>query len=224
MGTKPARPSPNGESVILLHGLARTARAMTKLEKALGDAGYTVINQGYPSTRHDIPELAAQTLPKALARCPEQGQIHVVTHSMGGILLRQYLSENVLPRLGRAVMLGPPNQGSEVVDRLGGWAPFRWVNGPAGNQMGTTANSLPVALGPVDFPLGVIAGNQTINFLLSTLLPGPNDGKVTVERTRVEGMHDHLVLPVTHPFMMRNQAVIEQVMAFLKTGRFERRG
>lgn len=207
---------------MLLHGLARTAKAMKTMETALADCGYTVINQGYPSTRHDIPALAADTLPKALSRCDGEGSIHFVTHSMGGILLRQYLSKNPIPRLGRTVMLGPPNQGSEVVDKLGQWGPFRWVNGPAGSQMGTTPDSIPVQLGPVDFPLGVIAGNQTINFLLSTMLPGPNDGKVTIERTKVEGMHDHLVLPVTHPFMMRNKGVIEQVKVFLATGRFSR--
>ncbi|MGB2247177.1 MAG: esterase/lipase family protein [Alcanivorax sediminis] len=215
-----AKPNPDKGAVILLHGLARTARAMKKMEKALSDDGYVVINQGYPSTRHSISELAAQALPTALARCPKQGDVHFVTHSMGGILLRQYLSTHSLPRLGRTVMLGPPNQGSEVVDRLGQWAPFRWVNGPAGAQMGTTPDSLPIQLGPVDFHLGIIAGSQTINFLLSTMLPGPNDGKVTVERTKVAGMHDHLVLPVTHPFMMRNVRVIEQVRFFLETGRF----
>lgn len=213
---------PTQDSVILLHGLARTARAMTKMEKALTEHGYTVINQGYPSTRHAIEPLAAQTLTKALAQCPDTGNIHFVTHSMGGLLLRQYLSQNTIPRLGRAVMLGPPNQGSEVVDRLGNWTPFQWVNGPAGSQMGTTPDSLPAQLGPVNFPLGVIAGNQTINFLLSTMLPGPNDGKVTVERTKVEGMHDHLVLPVTHPFIMRNAGVIEQVKVFLQTGAFSK--
>ncbi|KGD66486.1 hypothetical protein Y5S_00153 [Alcanivorax nanhaiticus] len=216
----------NGEKtadcVVLLHGLARTARAMKKMEKALVDHGYVVINQGYPSTRHDIPALAACTLPKALARCQGEGSIHFVTHSMGGLLLRYYLGQNAIPRLGRTVMLGPPNQGSEVVDRLGSWAPFRWVNGPAGSQMGTKRDSLPVQLGPVDFPLGVIAGSRTINFLLSTLLPGPNDGKVTVERTKIQGMQDHLVLPVTHPFMMRNDRVIEQVKMFLGSGSFHK--
>ena len=232
MTAKGKKTAQGGDVVVLLHGLARTARAMKKLEIALGESGYAVVNQGYPSTRHDIPALAADTLPKALARCQHlegeasgtegQGRIHFVTHSMGGILLRQYLSENTIPHLGRTVMLGPPNQGSEVVDRLAGLAPFRWVNGPAGSQMGTTSESLPVKLGAVNFPLGVIAGNQTINFLLSTLLPGPNDGKVTVERTKVEGMIDHLVLPVTHPFMMQNQQVIEQVKAFLETGQFRR--
>ena len=210
------------QCVILLHGLARTAHAMKKMENALVNTGYTVVNQGYPSTKKDIQTLATETLPKALAKCPATGPIHFVTHSMGGILLRQYLSQHTIDRMGRAVMLGPPNQGSEVVDSLGDWAPFQWFNGPAGSQMGTGPDSVPNQLGPVDFPLGVIAGSDTINFLLSTQLPGPNDGKVTVERTKVEGMQDHLVLPVTHPFMMRNGEVIEQVKAFLATGAFSK--
>jgi pimeloyl-ACP methyl ester carboxylesterase len=210
------------QCVVLLHGLARTAHAMKKMEIALEKTGYTVVNQGYPSTKHPIQTLAAETLPAALAQCPDEGSIHFVTHSMGGILLRQYLSQHNIPRLGRTVMLGPPNQGSEVVDRLGAWAPFQWFNGPAGSQMGTGPNSIPNQLGPVNFPVGIIAGNQTINFLLSTQLPGPNDGKVTVERTKVEGMQDHLVLPVTHPFMMRNGGVIEQVKVFLATGAFNK--
>lgn len=210
------------ECVVLLHGLARTAHAMRKMETALENTGYTVINQGYPSTKQNIQTLAAETLPAALEKCPSTGSIHFVTHSMGGILLRQYLSQRTIPRLGRTVMLGPPNQGSEVVDRLGAWAPFQWFNGPAGSQMGTGPDSIPNQLGPVGFPVGIIAGNQTINFLLSTQLPGPNDGKVTVERTKVEGMQDHLVLPVTHPFMMRNGGVIEQVKVFLATGAFNK--
>jgi pimeloyl-ACP methyl ester carboxylesterase len=195
---------------------------MRKLAGALQQAGYHVVNQGYPSTQFTVQELAAQTLPKALAQCPEEAIIHVVTHSMGGILLRQFLREHDIPNLGRVVMLGPPNHGSEVVDRLGQWPPFEWFNGPAGLQLGTGPDSVPNQLGPVDFELGVIAGTRTINLYLSTLLPKSNDGKVSVESTKLGGMTDHLCLPVSHPLMMSHPNVIRQTLNFLQHGQFER--
>ena len=143
------------QCVILLHGLARTAHAMKKMEKALGNTGYTVVNQGYPSTKQDIQSLAAETLPKALAKCPATGTIHFVTHSMGGILLRQFLAKHEIEKLGRVVMMAPPNGGSEIVDRLGGLALFEALNGPAGLELGTGNQSLPNRLGAITFEAGI---------------------------------------------------------------------
>ncbi len=140
---------------------------------------------------------------------------------MGGILVRQYLSQHRLNQLGRVVMLGPPNQGSQVVDKLRDWSVFRWFNGPAGVELGTDMASVPKTLGAAEFELGIIAGSRSINWLLSTLLPGPNDGKVTVESTKLAGMTDHLVLPVTHPLMMRHPDVIRQTLYFLQHGEFQ---
>jgi triacylglycerol lipase len=207
--------------VILLHGLARSNRSMRKLAAALEQSGYCVVNASYPSTSNTIQALAAETLPNALAHCPKRANIHFVTHSMGGILLRQYLTQHTIPNLGRSVMLAPPNQGSEVVDKLKFLPIFRWLNGPAGMQLGTDANSLPQILGKANFELGVIAGNKSINPLLSLLLPALNDGKVSVAGTKIEGMADHIVLPVTHPLIMKHSNVINQVLYFLRHGKFE---
>lgn len=212
------------EHVVLLHGLARSEKSMEPMEAALTEAGYTVSNIGYASRRATIDQLADDAVGRGVAACRAKGavRIHFVTHSMGGILVRSHLARHEIPELGRVVMLGPPNAGSEVVDRIGGWRLFQAVNGPAGRQLGTDADSLPVTLGPVSFPVGVIAGNRSINWINSAMIPGPDDGKVSVERTKVAGMRDHIVVAATHPFMMRKDEVIRQVIHFLREERFSR--
>ncbi|MBI2813629.1 MAG: alpha/beta fold hydrolase [Opitutae bacterium] len=213
----------SSEHVILLHGLARTSRSMRPMAKALQAAGYVVHNIDYPSRGAPIEELAVRAIASAVADCGKAGasRIHFVTHSLGGILVRQYLATHRLPALGRVVMLGPPNQGSEVVDRLGPWRLFSALNGPAGRQLGTGAGSVPNRLGPATCPVGVIAGRQSINWINSLLIPGTDDGKVSVERTRLAGMTDHLVLPCSHPFLMRDPAAIRHTLHFLAHGRFQ---
>jgi hypothetical protein len=139
---------------------------------------------------------------------------------MGGILIRQFLQTNTIERLGRVVMLGPPNRGSEVVDSLGDYQLFASINGPAGKQLGTDSNSVPNRLGPVTFELGVIAGDRSINLINSSMIDGPDDGKVSVANTKVDGMKQHLVLHVTHPYLMKNERVIRETICFLRTGSF----
>ncbi|MEM8801410.1 MAG: alpha/beta fold hydrolase [Pseudomonadota bacterium] len=208
------------ECVVLLHGLARSEWSMEIMAYSLRRDGYETVNVSYPSTDEDISDLAETTFPDAIAECGDQ-KIHIVTHSMGGILTRFWLETHDIDNLGRVVMLAPPNQGSELVDALGNLAAFRWMNGPAGLQLGT--EGLPTELGPVEFDLGVIAGNQTINPVTSYIVEGDDDGKVSVESTKVEGMSDHIVLPVTHTYIMMSPAVISQVKSYLGTGAFARR-
>jgi pimeloyl-ACP methyl ester carboxylesterase len=214
----------NQEYVILLHGLCRTSRSMVPMERALAQAGYHVLNVDYPSRTAGIETLSEDAIGRAVADCEKAGaeKIHFVTHSLGGILVRSYLARHTIPQLGRVVMLGPPNQGSEVVDRLGSWWAFKKLNGPAGGELGTDKNSTPNQLGPANFCVGVIAGDRSINWINSRLIPGRDDGKVSVERTRLAGMADHLVLHATHPFLMRNRTAIRQTIYFLQAGRFER--
>lgn len=208
------------ECVILLHGLARSNSSFSKLAAVLNENGYHTVNYGYPSTRHCIAKLADDALSDALSQCPPASKIHIVTHSMGGILVRQYLSQRTIENLGRVVMLGPPNKGSQVVDSLCNIPGFDFINGPAGMELGTSAVSVPNRLGAADFDLGIIAGTRSINLILSTIIPGANDGKVSVENTKLEGMKDHVAMPVTHTFMMKNKDVIDQVLHYLQHGYF----
>ena len=210
------------DGVVLLHGLCRTSASMNKMADALAAAGYVVSNIDYPSRSANIEQLSEDVMGTALQCTKLAGcrKIHFVTHSLGGIIVRSYFSRHHDPRLGRVVMLGPPNQGSEVVDRLRGWSVFKKINGPAGGELGTDAASVPRKLGAVTFEVGVIAGDRSINWINSWIIPGRDDGKVSVRGTRVAGMTDHLVVHATHPFLMNNKQCVAATLRFLHTGSF----
>ncbi len=195
---------PAGETVVLLHGLGLGSWAMKRFEIALRRDGYEVVNLSYPSRTMPLEQLADQWLPRVLHEndADTATQLHFVTHSMGGILLRLWLRDqtatttnyqfptpNYSGRLGRIVMLAPPNAGSEVVDRLIDFPPFRWITSVNGRRLGTGPDSLPRLLGPWTSTgrLGIIAGNRPFNPLFSAWMGGPNDGKVSVASAQLEG-------------------------------------
>lgn len=202
-------PAVASECVVLLHGLGRTQLSMMLLEYSLEKAGYTVWNGGYPS-RRDTVERLAPVVGEAIEACRAHrpAKIHFVTHSLGGILVRHYFRDHAVAQAGRVVMLAPPNRGSAIVDanRARWW--FRWFTGPAGQQLGTAAGSLPNTLPPLALEVGIIAGRF--------------DGKVSVASTALPGMKDHLVVDSAHTFIMNSPTVIRQVKAFLKDGEFEK--
>jgi triacylglycerol lipase len=208
--------------VILIHGLGRTSVSMKRLEWTLARAGYQIVNVSYPSRRFSVQRLAEEYLHEAIAETisAQSGKVHFVTHSMGGIVLRQYLSNHPMKNLGSVVMLAPPNQGSEVADSFKRNVIGRWILGPGGCELGTASTDLPKQLVAIHFDLGVIVGNRSFNPLLSRILHGPNDGKVSVKSAQVEGMSHFLVVPNSHTWMMWRLKTIQQVLVYLKEGRF----
>ena len=163
----------SSEPIFLLHGLARTSSSMKSMERFLSDHNFSVSNLDYSSRHFTIQELAKKVRQQIITISEDQksSKYHFVTHSMGGIVLRQIQATNPLPHLGRVVMLGPPNQGSEIVDKLGKMKFFQLLNGPASLQLSTHSESIPNRLGPVSFELWVIAGDRSINPILSSMIP-----------------------------------------------------
>ncbi|MCE9612713.1 MAG: alpha/beta fold hydrolase [Lentisphaerae bacterium] len=220
-----AAPEPGGEAVLVLHGLARSSHSMQRMETALAEAGFDVYPVAYPSREKTVEALSREDLAAAVEACQSNrpARIHFVSHSLGGIIIRHYLGEHRLTNLGRVAMLGPPNQGSEVVDTLGHLTLFEWINGPAGLQLGTASNGFLRMLQVPEADVGVIAGTRSINLILSTFIPGPDDGKVGVEHAKLDGMADFKAVPTAHPFLMNDPDVIAMTIRFLRTGQFEER-
>jgi hypothetical protein len=196
---------------------------MNKLTKYLSDQGYQVVNINYPSRKYQVSELAKIVRKETVSKTIAANKIHFVTHSMGGIIVRFIQKNDPLPNLGRVVMLSPPNHGSEVVDFLSNLWFFESINGPAGKQLGTGKNGICRTLGRVNFELGVITGDSSINWINSLIIPGDDDGKVSIESARVEGMADFLIVHVPHPFIMNDKTVMTECVHFLRNGHFNNR-
>lgn len=208
--------------VVLLHGMGRTAQSMRKLEKALTREGYLTHNQNYPSREGEIHVLATQAVDAGVEYCRAQSapKIHFVTHSLGGILLRIYLQNQTLPELQRIVMLAPPNQGSEVADELKGFILYQKIFGDIGQNLGTEPNDLIKRLKPISGEIGIIAGTKSLDPWFSPILPGKDDGKVSVDGTRLLEMQDFIEVPAAHWSIMRKKVAITEALFFLKNGVF----
>ncbi len=221
---KPSDTNTLNECVVLLHGMGRTSRSMDKMQNRLAAEGYHTVNLDYPSTSKMIEQIAESHFPEAYEQCLqfEPSSIHFVSHSLGGIVLRTVFKDQKPEKPGRVVMLSPPNQGSVAADKLKEWWLYRWLYGPAGQQLTTDDDSHPNQLGPVDYPVGIITGDRYyfFDFWLSRMIPGIDDGKVSVENARVDGMSDFLVVHETHPFIMEADYVLSETVYFLQNGKF----
>lgn len=205
------------ECVVLLHGLARSSRSMGKLEQAFQQAGLRTLNIDYPSTQFANAELLERFIrPSIKKHCsPELYQLHFVGHSMGGILSRLYIQQHRPPKLGKVATIASPHKGSELVDKLG-WVPlFKWINGSAGYEMGVNADTLLDALPAPDYPVLAVVGTFSMNPLYSSMIPGDDDGKVSVDSATLDGAEAVFEVPYSHTFIMRRKKVIDRVVGFL---------
>jgi triacylglycerol lipase len=220
----PAEDNAIPETVVLLHGLARTPRSMLGAGLWFQRAGFQVAYVGYPSRKTGIAEAVRSHVAPKLAEIAARrgaGRIHFITHSLGGIVFRAWAAgyaENY--PLGRAVLLAPPNQGSEIVDRLGGWFVARQIMGPVLQELGTGENSTPRRLGAVPAETGVIMGDQANLPFFRQWLGPESDGVVTVKGGRVEGIQDFLVVPAGHTWIMWRPGVLAAAEHFIRHGRF----
>lgn len=219
-----ATPVRGAPCVVLVHGLGRSPASMVPIGRSLSSKGYVVVNEGYPSRRQTI-EASAAVIGRDVELCRINGSapVNFVTHSLGAIVLRQYLADHMVTNAGRVVMLAPPNHGSEIADHLHGWWWYVHAAGPAGQEMRTDGDSLPSRLGALPLSVGVIAGTRSHEPWFARYFHGPNDGKVSVESTKLESMSDFITVDASHTFMMNSSKVQDQVAAFLANGQFRRK-
>jgi len=209
-----ARVNP-GDAVILLHGLWRSMWAMEPMAKHLNEQGYHTINVPYPSFRKPMEELT-EIIHDALKLHGGDRKVHFVSHSLGGVLVRKML--HLLPeeQAGRVVMLAPPHQGSEIIDWLARCGPLKLTLGPAGMELGSNTFEAPAM--PEEIDSAVIMGKQSAIPFFRKLLDDENDGIVSVERGKIDGMNEFHVLDADHTFIASEPRVMEMTHKFLRDG------
>jgi pimeloyl-ACP methyl ester carboxylesterase len=208
--------------VVLLHGIGVGSWTLMKMERTLRRCGFATLNLGYASRRKPLEALAEDIhAPIADFARSCSGPIHFVGHSMGGLLARLYVERHRPARLGRVVMLGTPNGGSELADLFLDFPLYRIVLGPAGMQLSTATDPVLAGLPPPDYPVGIIAGCRTIAPFTSTfILPRPNDGRVSVASSKLVNMADHITIRASHGGLTIRRDAIDHTISFLNTGRF----
>ena len=208
-----------GHAVIYLHGIGRSSRSMRPILEAMPTVGFVHIPFEYPSTRVPIAQSAGY-LNSVIESLTGVSKISFVAHSMGGLVVRQYLKEHADPRIYRMVMLGTPNSGAELADMLKRNVIFRTVYGPGGQELVTDPNGTISGLPTPAMEFGVIAGGKGDERGFNPLLPGDDDGTVTVASARLAGATDFLRVAKLHTFLLSDKTAIEAVKCFIEHGRF----
>lgn len=210
----------SSEKVVLLHGLAESSLSMQPIARTLRAEGYEVYNLGYASRSASIEQHARELRARIVAKTADVDQVHFVTNSMGGVIVRYIQRYDPLPNIGRVVMISPPNHGSEVADTLHEDFWYQPLLGPAAKQLVTGRHSFLATLGPADFELGILTGSRASVPLVSSLVPGQSDGMVSVESAQLEGMTDFRVIDASHPWIKHHRETLIQIVAFLRHGHF----
>jgi triacylglycerol lipase len=211
------------ETVVVLHGVALNRLICLRLEWALERAGYDVINVSIPSRRVLVSELGDVWLPTLLRTrgTAQSPRLHFVTHSMGGLIVRRTLEHERPANLGRVVMIGPPNRGSELADHLSQSRFWRWLIGVNLRRLGTGPEAFWRELKPsVEYPVGIIAGTRFLNPLGAFHLPKPHDGAVSLLSTHLDGETEHLEQPYSHTGLLFRAATARHTISFLRSGHF----
>jgi pimeloyl-ACP methyl ester carboxylesterase len=206
------------EAVILLHGLGLHSLFMKKIEHSLNKAGYDVYNIDYPSRKYAIELLTEYLYGKLKQKTLDTYKsVHLIGHSLGGILIRNLLSKHHFNNCGKVIALAPPNRGSILVDRLKKFTFIRWYFGPSAIQLGSDSRFLEQLL-YIPEQYYVIAGDRADGTLFGSWFDEPNDGAVSLQSTMAVGMErSHLsIFGVTHFTIMYNKKVIDKILEVLK--------
>lgn len=205
------------QTVVLVHGLWMPGAETVLLRRRLAAVGFVTRQFCYRSVNEDLGANTHQ-LAEYLREVPGD-TVHVLGHSLGGVVAVKALQEHPLERIGRVVCLGAPLRGSHAARTLAGL--------PGGRRL--IGGSLPAFLRGAVSPwssqteLGLIAGRSPLGGgQLLGGLTSPHDGTIAVEETRLEGATEHIVLPVSHLSMLWSRTAAEHVLRFLESGRFTR--
>jgi predicted alpha/beta hydrolase family esterase len=210
------------QAVVLLHGLFRSRDCMIPLGDYLAEHGnYEIVNVSYPSTQADVRAHAA-SLAKVLDNLEGIEQVNFVAHSLGNLVVRDWLHEHYKSEaarfeLGRFVMLGPPNNGAQFARSFKENRLFSIVTGPSGKQLGEGWEELARHLGTPCCEFGILAGSAAIP---NPLVEGNDDGMVAVSETKLPGAADFRVLPYHHGHIRSSEVVGEMTLNFVQHGYF----
>lgn len=207
--------------IILLHGINGSSSELANIEAYLVSQDESVENIDYPSTEYPIEVLVSDYVGPMLEQfAREVDTVHFACHSMGNIVLRYYLKDHPDYPYGRIVMMGPPNQGSQLTDTFKKWKYYKKRYGPAGDQIGTDVEDLLNLSKQLPRDVGIIAGTKTMFFLYSWIIPGKDDGKVSHSSMKSPGYRAFVTVPYHHDEMTYKEDLAELILNYIKNGEF----